>query len=157
MDDAKDVLHTVSQNYDFGGEVASYLLSVASPGLINKVKHTAPPKALVAAMTSAVPEREQPRSSWLGRLLLPEKASVLPAAQPAAQVAAAGDKTEGDSRPGFRPDNESGMKANQKGEHSPYDFARRSASRGTEPLRYQGHAGLLFSPAGQIREFQWEI
>ena len=55
----------------------------------------------------------------------------------------AGDHA-GCSRPGFRPDNESGMKANQKGEHSPYDFARRSASRGTEPLRYQGHAGLLF-------------
>ena len=36
------------------------------------------------------------------------------------------------------------MKANQKGEHSPYDFARRAASCGTEPLRYQGHATLLF-------------
>ena len=46
MNDAKDVLHTASQNYAFGGEVASYLLSVASPGLINKVKQTAPPKAL---------------------------------------------------------------------------------------------------------------
>ena len=50
----------------------------------------------------------------------------------------------GCSRPGFRPDDGSGMKANQKGEYSPYDFARRSASRGIEPLRYQGHAGLLF-------------
>ena len=50
----------------------------------------------------------------------------------------------GCSRPGFRPDEESGMKANQKGEHSPYDFARRVASCGTESLRYQGHAALLF-------------
>ena len=50
----------------------------------------------------------------------------------------------GCSRPGFRPDEKSGMKANQKGEHSPYDFARRAASCGTEPLRYQGHATLLF-------------
>ena len=49
----------------------------------------------------------------------------------------------GCSRPGFRPDEKSRMKANQKGEHSPYDFARRAAGRGTEPLRYQGHAGLL--------------
>ena len=36
------------------------------------------------------------------------------------------------------------MKANQKGEHSPYDFARRSASRGTEPLRYKVTRGYFF-------------
>ena len=57
----------VEQNYDFGGEVVRYLLSVASPGLINKVKQTAAPKAPVEA---AVRKHEHPRSSWLGRHLL---------------------------------------------------------------------------------------
>ena len=51
-DEASDALHIVAQNYGFGGEVASYLLSVASPGLINEVKQTAPPKAPVAGQNA---------------------------------------------------------------------------------------------------------
>ena len=94
--EATDILHVTAQNYSFGGEVASYLLSVASPGLINKVKHTAAPK-VPATAAAAVPEREQPRSSWLGRMLLPKKAQVAAAAQPIAQATAVGDETEGDS------------------------------------------------------------
>ena len=57
LDEAKDALHTCSHNYGDGGGIARYLLSVASPGLINKVKRTAPPQALARQIRQTPPQQ----------------------------------------------------------------------------------------------------